>query len=246
MTSLYADVAGPAIHARTLLGDSPEPLLWAAAACAYGVDNRPFEAAGRPQVNFRVKPDLGKRALDALLDFDSEEGDGGAPDRPTPDVVIVGRDKDALAMRYALRLIGYGDHLWVLTPNRLHIAIREQPPLPAPPPPPPEPAKKSRWGILGDIVEAGVEVGKDAAAALTKPIDKLEPSPEVRALTPVLDVPRTEIAGFSVAARGFAHKRSACLRMQLVDGSGFDLFFGAGKEPDQYERLLALTNGAPE
>ncbi|GAA4442874.1 hypothetical protein ACFQV2_39645 [Actinokineospora soli] len=213
---LISPIAGPLVHARQALG--AEPVLWAAFGRRVGYDVKGLDAEGN------IKHGLAARAAGTLLDAMVNDGYAGN-DGPTgagADVIVFSRGRDGAAVRHitALRAGERERDLWVLTPHRLHIAALVRPDAPT-----------EDKGLLKGL--AGVFSGKERARV------------EVLPVRPVLDVPRAEIAGLSVATRS----RRPCLRVELVDGSGFDLLFrgsarlGADTEPDQYERLLALSLG---
>jgi hypothetical protein len=57
------------------------------------------------------------------------------------------------------------------------------------------------------------------------------------------ELPRARIAEVAPARRGSKFRSKPCLRMSLVDGSGFDLLFGS-EDPALFEWMLTLTNEA--
>lgn len=222
-----SDHVGAATHARALLGG--EPLLWAAFSSGHSFDVRGLDPDGKPRAN------LALRALDTVASGMSEGMDAGSS--PSTQVVIFGKKPDCLAARHGGRLGDDGERvagpracLWALTPHRLHVSTR----LTAPPP--------EREGLVKGLVGMGKEIGGLFARAE-------RPTSDFLPLRPAFDVPRAEIARLELVERGL--KRLPRLRMELVDGSGFEFAFHADRlgldlERDQYERLLALSLGAPE
>lgn len=216
-------VAGPMTHARQALGD--EPVLWAAFASSIKFDVRGLDADGRKKHNVAL------RVLDsvasATADGPGEGNNSVAGAGPT--CVNVFSPKNGAALRYARTMVPEkeepfngeaGPFLWALTPHRLHIAKR--------------------------IDQAAGTPGPSLREAVTSVFSSEERRPvAMKPLRPVTDIPRSEIAGFTLAR----YRRAPCLRMELTDGSGFDLVFrgcaphGTDGEPDQYERLLALSLG---
>ena len=216
---LISPIAGPLVHARAALGG--EPVLWAAFGRGVGYDVKGLDADGN------IKHGIVSRAAGTLLDAMVNDGYAGndTVSGATADVVVFSRRGDGAAVRHitALKAVGQRERdLWVLTPHRLHIAALGVP----------DPVVEQQ-GLLKGLAGVFTSGGKER-----KPV-------EVRPVRPVLDVPRAEIAGISVAERS----RRPCLRLDLADGSGFDLLFrgsarlGADSEPDQYQRLLALSLG---
>ncbi|MFC5290667.1 hypothetical protein ACFPM7_26735 [Actinokineospora guangxiensis] len=223
---LIAQQAGPLAHARRALGG--EPVLWAAFAASLVHDRR--------GLGERAK-DMAVGALDTVVDAiaDSGPGQDGPRGPGKPDVVVWGRGGAAHRIAAALPPPGdTGPYLWALTPHRVHIAQRLDTETP-----PQDPA--GAGGSGGAVGKAGGLLRGIAGAFAgqeRRPV-------ELRALRPVLDIARAQIAGFSPAVRG----EQSCLRLALTDGTGFDLLFlgsarfGADGEADQYERLAALSAG---
>ncbi|GAA2989309.1 hypothetical protein [Actinokineospora diospyrosa] len=228
MTLITADLAGPVIHARKLLAGTGEQLLWAAHAKHYQLDIRGFESARVPSVDLSGIPmKVANSVVDGILDTP----DTHTPDY-SPDVVVVG-STDMQAFKVFEHQ--FGRTLWVLTPAGLRVGRVATNTKPEPEPEP-EPSK----GFFGGVVHAAKSF-TDAFAKQT-----VWPQMPTYPVELEFEVPRRDIRGFTVAARGVLRSKLHCLRMELVDGSGYDLVFGAGKNRAQIERMHALTLGAAE
>nr|WP_042179676.1 hypothetical protein [Kibdelosporangium sp. MJ126-NF4]CEL13958.1 hypothetical protein [Kibdelosporangium sp. MJ126-NF4]CTQ88327.1 hypothetical protein [Kibdelosporangium sp. MJ126-NF4] len=236
-TRFPTDTAGPATHARTALNPG-EPLLWATFAKHVRCEQRGIGA---------VPGKLAKAGLSTLEGIIAAFDDlPDADAAPTPDVISFFRSDQDLAAQYGARLTGSSRTLFMLTPARMHIAALGSHPDDAQPEPAPEPEpvgkKKNRFAaFVGDVIETG----KDIAAVVTSDTKPRRRTVSVHPLRPLVDIPRAQIAGFDIESDGLARKVHY-LRMELTDRSGFEFFCGVVKEREQYERLLALTNGAPE
>ncbi|WP_173129069.1 hypothetical protein [Kibdelosporangium persicum] len=228
------ETAGPAAHARTLLNPG-EPLLWATFAQHILHEKRGVGAAGGK---------LAKAGLSTLDSFIAALDD--APDdrdpAPTPDVIAFFRTDQDLAAQYGRRLKGSPRSLFMLTPARLHVAMLGIHPDDAQPVPEPEPELESTG--KKNVFAAFVDNVREVAAAVTDTKPRRR-KVSLHPLHPLVDIPRAQIADFAVESDGVARK-AHYLRMELADRSGFEFFCGVVKERDQYERLLALTLGAPE
>ncbi|MGX7823604.1 hypothetical protein ACTG9Q_00775 [Actinokineospora sp. 24-640] len=165
-------------------------------------------------VDGKPRRGLGVRAATGLLDA-MGEGPDQASNVPA-DVVVFG-DGQCEALRLTQDRLPHegGPFVWALTPLRMHVAELLTP------------EKPEHQGFLKTWFPTSTGV-----PAL------------LRETRPLVDIPASAISGFQPADR----KGRAGLRMTLVDGSGVDLFFratrlGQDTDPDQYARLLALSQG---
>ncbi|MEW2500165.1 hypothetical protein ACQPXB_01240 [Amycolatopsis sp. CA-161197] len=229
-----ADPLGAATQARPHLR-ADERLLWAAFGGVTGYDVRGLDEFGNPAKSLMRKvgsglADFAGGVVDAALSGDEDSGSGGTGPNPKPAVVVFG-DRSGLLAEQLVR--GARPALWVLTTSRL-LLLRVVVPE--------EPAVEPEKSLLGKAMGFGrgmAKFGKDVAEIVT---DRRKTYGENREGEPVAPrefeeaaaLPREQIAGFAVARSG--------LRMSLVDGSGFELRFGA-EEPEAFEWLLARTNG---
>ncbi|MGW4482839.1 hypothetical protein ACWEOE_03270 [Amycolatopsis sp. NPDC004368] len=224
-----ADPLGAATQARPHLR-ADERLLWAAYGGRVAYDVPGLDEFGQPAKSLLRKVGSGLSGfaggvVDAAL---SSEDSGSGATVVAPAVVVLG-DRTGLV---AEGLVRSGAALWVLTTARLVLLRAVVVPEPAPEP-----------SLLGKAIGFGrgmAKFGKDVAEIVT---DRRKIYGENREGEPVArrefeeaaSLPREQIIGFAVARHG--------LRMSLVDGSGFELRFGA-EEPEAFEWLLARTNGA--
>ncbi|ALG10023.1 hypothetical protein [Kibdelosporangium phytohabitans] len=220
-----SEFAGAVVHARELLAGSGEPVLWAAFAQRNNDEERGFGAT-----SMKILKAPAKAATVVYEEMTVHEG--GRPSGPPPsDVTAFYYPDRKLAADYSDK-IPVHDTLWALTPRRLHVAKRLDPPKAVDefPHGPPDPKDES-W------LDTDPKEGEQFFRSQRK--QRLYP------LRPVVDIPRAQIAKFTVDADGALKKRH-CLRMELVDGSGFEFYFGLSYPREHYEHLLALTLGAPE
>jgi hypothetical protein len=124
-------IAGPVLHARALLAGTGEPVLWAAFCGKYraGKHQRGIGAA----VSRAAKAAPGRIAegVKDLVTNPEVSDDFDPPDH----VTAYYRRDDSLALEHCGKIIfGYTVTLWILTPNRLHVAARESPSDDAPRP----------------------------------------------------------------------------------------------------------------
>ncbi|MBM7771191.1 hypothetical protein JOD54_001395 [Actinokineospora baliensis] len=234
MTLITAELAGPLIHAQNLLAGTGESPLWAAFAEHYSWDSRGFDSARTPRVDVGAIPG---KVLTTIVNA-TDDGPDMDPPKYDPDVVIVSKHKEMAAVLFGMQ---FGRTLWVLTPRGLRMGLVLMKPEPEPAP---EPEPKPKRGLIGGLVNAAKVVTDEVADMWAKQTEW--PQMPTYPVEPKFEIPRRDIAGFTVAARGLLRSKVHCLRMELVDGSGFDLIFGAGKDRAQFERLHALTLGAPE
>ncbi|RSM78664.1 hypothetical protein DMH04_32895 [Kibdelosporangium aridum] len=201
---LASNIAGAALHARTLLANG-EPLLWACFAQGLGLDHRGLDGARRAVTSALAK--VPGKIVDEFK-WNDEVPRGGAPDVPE-DIRGYYHRNGQLAGGYINKCGPARCTLWMLTPNRLHVAQRVDPL---------EEESKGKKGIQYEM--------------------------QVRPLEPLFDIPRTQIAKLSVGSSG-TFSTKYFLQMELLDGSGFEFIFGS-HDRAHYERLLALSLGAPE
>ncbi|MFI5612459.1 hypothetical protein [Amycolatopsis sp. NPDC051903] len=232
-----ADPLGAATQARPHLRPD-ETVLWAAYGSVLGYDVRGLDEFGNPAKGLLRKvgsglADFAGGVVDAAL---SDEDSGSSGTAQGPPAVVVFGDRPGLLAESLVR--GSGASLWALTTARLvllRVVVA------------PEPVEEPEKSLLGKAIGFGRGVarfGKDVAEIVTDRRktygDNHEGEPVARKDFEVAaELPRARITGFAVAQRD----RKPGLRMSLVDGSGFDLRFGAD-EPEAFEWLLARTNGA--
>ncbi|WP_326567627.1 hypothetical protein VSH64_38255 [Amycolatopsis rhabdoformis] len=226
-----ADPLGAATQARPHL-NADERLLWAAYCERVAYDVRGLDEFGKPAKSLLRKvgsgfSDFAGGVVDAALSSE-DSGSNGTVVAP-PGVVVLG-DRPGLV---AEGLARSGAALWALTTSRLVL-------LRAVVTPEPEPAPET--SLLGKAIGFGrgmAKFGKDVAEIVA---DRRKTYGTNREGEPVArrefevaaELPRAQITGFTVAHG---------LHMSLVDGSGFELRFGAN-DPESFAWLLARTNGA--
>ncbi|RZQ62041.1 hypothetical protein [Amycolatopsis suaedae] len=214
----FSQPVGAAAHARALLCEPGEPLLWAAFATEHQFDVRGLTARGEPKAGFAGAAVVG--AVVAATNWGGDDG-GGSERLPDPDVVVFG-GIDSLAHRH-LRDQGVGAvrRLWALTPARLAVAavVTQEAEEPA-----------SLLGRAGRLVKVFTDNRRRFGGNTEGEPVRLYPG-----LTPVTDVPRAEIARIDTAKR----KGRPCVRVSLVDESGFDLLF-ADDDPQVCEWMVGL------
>ena len=240
-TDYLAEPLGPATVARKLvLRPGEDRLLWAAYAKAHYFDIPGLHPDGSPRPNAAVRGagKVGDFFGDVLSAALGAEEDGR--DRPPPaDLIAFGSAPDCMAHRYlrgvpsvsaALR------RLWTLTPQGLTLHTEVAPPAVRV-----EPAGSLLTRFGGGLVKLGREIADIVTDNRMTFGANVEDEPiALPTLEPLVEIPRSQIAGFSVAQR----KSAAVLRLLLVDGSGVD-FLVAMTDREECEYALALANGEP-
>ncbi|ONI79926.1 hypothetical protein ALI144C_24675 [Actinosynnema sp. ALI-1.44] len=232
--------AGPAAHARTLLKPG-ETLLWATFAKGITTEKRGMGAVPGKLAS------AGRKTLDGFASLFEDREDSFNNTPPPPDVIIFWQKETDYALQYGGRLQPIPHSLFMLTSARMHVAMLDPHPDDLQPEPAPQPTPTStRKSKFAAFVDDMVATGKEIAAAVTTPETKPKrKTVSLHHLRPLIDIPRAQIANFEVESDGVARK-VYYLRMELTDRSGFEFFCGAVREREQYERMLALTFGAPE
>lgn len=220
----------PGITARRLLGPG-EGLLWATRTGLQHFDVPGLNPDGTPKPGFLSRAAAG--TVGAALMIVSPPEPGGDSGRPTPpDVVVAGDSVDGLAVTHGLEI--REPSMWALTAGRLVRAVEVKKPEPEP-----EPKKK---GFLRGVVEVGKLVADVVSSPLTNAGKETADGGEY---TIIAEFPRTQIRGITLAERKTSMGRQPALRVELVDGSAID-FLPCGGPKAQFERMLALSHGAPE
>jgi hypothetical protein len=239
-TDHLAEPLGPATVARHLvLGPGEGRLLWAAYAKAHYYDIPRLYPDGSPKPNAAAR---GSAKMGDFLGDVLSAAMGGAddgPDRPPPaDLIVFGSAPDCMAHRY-LRGVpsvsAVSRRLWTLTPLGLTLHTEV---LPAPAPVP-------DGSFLAKAASGIAQFGREVADIVTDHRSRFGANVEdepiaLPTLEPLLEIPRAQIASFSLAAR----KSTPVLRLLLADGSGVD-FLVSMTEREECEYALALANGEP-
>ncbi|MFC5112132.1 hypothetical protein [Kibdelosporangium philippinense] len=156
--------------------------------------------------------------------------EGGRDSGPPPDeVTAFYYPSTRLALDY-YEAIPYRDTLWVLTPQRLHVAQRLQPPEPVdefPDGPPRLSAKE----LARHQPQGHRTTGPVATQAAAVPAE---------AVCRHSSCAHRQVFPWTVTV---AIRKRHFLRMELTDGSGFEFFFGLRHPRAHYDQLLALTLG---
>ncbi|MEC3975679.1 hypothetical protein [Amycolatopsis sp. H20-H5] len=235
-----ADPLGAASQALPSLNPG-ERLLWAAYGRVFNYDIRGLDALGQPEKGMLRK--LGGGAAGVAGGFVDGVLGGGADsgtDRPLPPQVIAFGDRPGVAAHEFLRELGPVGHprrVWALTTERLVVLGV------VPPPEVVEPAS-----FLAKAVGFGKGLAKTGKGIVEIIADRTKTYGENREGEPATahemtvraELPRAGIGGFALAQR---KKRKPCLRLSLVDGSGFDLLFDV-EDPALFAWLLDRTNGS--
>ncbi|HVK26404.1 MAG TPA: hypothetical protein VM677_34060 [Actinokineospora sp.] len=195
-----------------------EQLLWATHTNIVQYHVRGLQRDGSPQPGFGVR--IGTALINGVGEvLAATEDGGGRPDQP--DLVAFGTSPESIAVGIARLATGWRP--WALTTTRLLLAdiVREAPP---------EEPKRS---FLGEIVQ----LGRELAAPKDKGFGKRRQLDELRETA---SVPRGQIVNISLTGK------PTFLRVELADKSGFDFTLGGKVKRAHFERMLALSQGAPE
>ncbi len=220
----------PGIQARRLLAPR-EDLLWATSAGLQHFDVPGLNPDGTPSPGLLSRAVSGTVGAALMIAVPPEPGSDSGKSTP-PDVVVVGKSVDDLAVGHGLQFREPG--MWALTTGRLLRAVGIKQPEPE--------AKPKKKGFLSGVVE----VGKIVADVVTSPTTKAGMETLAGEWQVVAEFPRAHIRAISVQERSTSLGRRPALRVQLADGSGFDFLLGARVPMAQFERMLALSHGAPE
>jgi hypothetical protein len=207
----------------------------------FNYDIRGLDPQGQPEKGLLRKLGGGASGFAGGVVDGMLGGDDSGPDRPLPPDVVAFGTKPGVAAHKLLRDLSPNGHLeraWVLTTSRLLVLD------PVPPPEAEEPAEKSFLAKAVGFGKGLAKAGKEIAEIL---VDRTKTYGHNRADVPVTahemvvsaELPRAQISGAAVAER---KKRKPCLRLSLVDGSGFDFLFDV-EDPALFEWLLGRTNG---
>lgn len=231
---MQPNVLAPGIKARRLLAPGEE-LLWATRAGLQQFDVHGLNPDGTPRPGVLSRAGLG--AVGTVAEFALTAATGGGNDassRPQiPDVIVMGKSTNDLAVAHGFQ--HREPAMWALTTWRLLRAVGVQQPQPAPPP--------KKKGFLAGVVE----VGRIVADVVSSPTTNAGKETVDGDSVVIAEFPRTQIRGITLAERRTSHGPRPALRVGLADGSGFDFLLGGGRiDRAQFERMLALSHGAPE
>jgi hypothetical protein len=241
-----ADPLGPSAHARKYLCRPGERLLWAAYGRVFNYDVNGLTPLGEPKKGALRK--FGEGAAGFAGDAVSEMlgGSDDGTDRPAPpEVITFGSNLEALApglLRGLPPVFATEFRVWVLTADRFAV-LEEVPPESAP-----DSGDRSFLAKAACFGKGLAKAGKDIADIVTDRTKSYGANREGEPVTPHemtvrAELPRARIAEVAPARRGSKFRSKPCLRMSLVDGSGFDFLFGL-EDPALFEWMLTLTNEA--
>ncbi|TVT50109.1 hypothetical protein FNH05_16215 [Amycolatopsis rhizosphaerae] len=245
----FSHPPGPATVALPLLDEPGERLLWATYLRTFYFDVDGLDARGAPKkgVLHRAARAVGGTAAVFTLDVIFGTSDE-SPDKPAPpEVLFFGSAPGCLAHQAAGELGESGKTgirwVWALSTHRFAVLG------PAPVEQPEEPREPDD-SVLKKAFSLGRGIGKglrEAARILADNRQRYGENIEGEPIaTPRYSVrtefPRERITGVAVTRRRTGRREQPCLRVSLVDGSGVDLLIAA-TDPDDLERLRALTNG---
>lgn len=228
---MHLNVLGPGIKARRLLAPGEE-LLWATRASRQLFDVRGLEPDGTPRAGLPSRAGLG--AVSAVGELALATWGTDATGLPQlPDVVVMGNTPNDFAVAHGFQ--HRESAMWALTTWRLFRAVSVQQTQPAPPP--------KKKGFLAGVVE----VGRIVADVVSSPTTNAGRETVDGDSVVIAEFPRAQIHAITLAERQTTHGPRPALRVGLADGSGFDFLLGGGRvERAQFERMLALSHGAPE
>ncbi|MBK1783416.1 hypothetical protein [Prauserella cavernicola] len=240
---------GPGAHARALVCSPGESLLWAVFARSHHYDIDGLDQLGAPVDGGRARG-LGRMrgsATDDLIGDDNDDSDDavGSDPLPPPDVIVCGPEAGCLAHEHLAKVRPVSRtrlRLWVLTSRRLAILeqrVRAEVPADAAPVRSSPLARMSRLGR--GLTRLGRTVTDTSPGTRATFGDNVEGEPVApKEFRPAVEIPHDAIAGGRVATR----RTTPCVRLSLVDGSGFD-FLVLGDDGAACARMAAMTNGAP-
>jgi hypothetical protein len=225
------NVLGPGIKARRLLAPGEE-LLWATTTGRQEFDVPGLNPDGTPKPGLLSRVAGGTAGVVLEVAFAGSEGTDATGGATRPSLVLIGGSPDALAVAHGFQF--REPAMWALTTWRLlrAVAVKE-------PEPEPEPKKK---GFLRGVVEVG-KIVADVVSSPTTNAGKETADGCKHAI--VAEFPRAQIRSITLPERKTSMGRQPALRVELADGSGFDFLLGGGPKA-QFERMLALSHGAPE
>lgn len=225
---MQPNVLQPGIMARRLLAPGEE-LLWATTTGRQEFDVPGLNPDGTPKPSMLSRAALGAVAVVGEVVFATDGNDATGRATP-PTVVYIGKSTSEFAVRHGFQF--REPSMWALTTRRLLRAVVVEKPEP-------EPKKK---GFLSGVIEIGKLVADVVSSPTTSAgMETLDGDER----TVVADFPRGQIRGITLAERKTSMGRGPALRVELVDGSAID-FLPPGSAKAQFERMLALSHGAPE
>ncbi|SDJ21418.1 hypothetical protein SAMN05192558_109340 [Actinokineospora alba] len=230
---MQLNALGSGIRARRLLAPGEE-LLWATSAGKQLFDVRGLDPDGTPQAGMLSRAGLG--AVGVAAEFALTAATGGGNDASggpqLPDVMVMGNTPNDLAVAHGFQF--RESAMWALTTWRLFRAVSVQQTQPAPPP--------KKKGFLSGVVE----VGRIVADVISSPTTNAGKETVDGDSVIIAEFPRAQIRGITLTDRQTSHGLRPALRVGLADGSGFDFLLGSKVTRAQFERMLALSHGAPE